>query len=340
MYPCCPNGYVDITYYLVLRRKAGFYIVNLVAPCVAISFLTLITFYLPSDSHEKIVLCISILICLTIFFLLLVEIIPSTSITIPLVGKFLLFTMVLVTLSIIVTVITINVHFRNPACHTMPDWVRKIFLELLPPYLSLGEGKARMTVTQNIRRKRYKKARPSLNALTVSSVVANVTGVTAAVRSPGYEMLPIKETRTKSTAEIFDKSITEWQITKRSLRRGTPARGTVGPTGPKPWSTTQERIPKRRRSADVGYPTDSDATEAVNELLNIGSYLRDTDITREATESWRFVALVMDRIFLACFSIVSFVGTLVILLQAPYFRDFEQPIPMDENRPFYSVDIM
>ena len=34
MYPCCPNGYVDITYYLVLRRKTGFYVYGLPVFCI------------------------------------------------------------------------------------------------------------------------------------------------------------------------------------------------------------------------------------------------------------------------------------------------------------------
>uniref|UniRef100_A0A914YKR0 Neurotransmitter-gated ion-channel transmembrane domain-containing protein n=1 Tax=Panagrolaimus superbus TaxID=310955 RepID=A0A914YKR0_9BILA len=75
-YPsCCPGSgaYVDIMYYLVLRRKPLFYTVNLVFPCVGISFLTILVFYLPSDSGEKVSLCISILVALTLFFLLLVS---------------------------------------------------------------------------------------------------------------------------------------------------------------------------------------------------------------------------------------------------------------------------
>jgi nicotinic acetylcholine receptor len=60
-------------YNLGLRRKPLFYTVNLVFPCVGISFLTILVFYLPSDSGEKISLCINILVALTVFFLLLVR---------------------------------------------------------------------------------------------------------------------------------------------------------------------------------------------------------------------------------------------------------------------------
>jgi len=84
---------------------------------------------------EKISLCISILLSLTLFFLLLAEIIPPTSLVVPLIGKYLLFTMILVTLSIIVTVIVLNVHFRSPSTHMMAPWVRKVFLDILPRLL-------------------------------------------------------------------------------------------------------------------------------------------------------------------------------------------------------------
>lgn len=37
-----------------MRRKTLFYTVNLIIPCVALTFLTVLVFYLPSDSGEKV----------------------------------------------------------------------------------------------------------------------------------------------------------------------------------------------------------------------------------------------------------------------------------------------
>ena len=59
-YPCCEEPYPDIIFYLKLRRKSLFYTVNVIIPCVGISFLSVLVFHLPSDSGEKVIfsLCI------------------------------------------------------------------------------------------------------------------------------------------------------------------------------------------------------------------------------------------------------------------------------------------
>ncbi|XP_007444779.2 acetylcholine receptor subunit alpha, partial [Python bivittatus] len=131
-YKCCPKTYLDVTYHFVLLRLPLYFIVSVIIPCLLFSFLTGLVFYLPTDSGEKMTLSISVLLSLTVFLLVIVELIPSTSSAVPLIGKYMLFTMVLVITSIIITVIVINIHHRSPNTHTMPQWVRKIFIETIP----------------------------------------------------------------------------------------------------------------------------------------------------------------------------------------------------------------
>uniref|UniRef100_A0A2K5CHC8 Acetylcholine receptor subunit alpha n=1 Tax=Aotus nancymaae TaxID=37293 RepID=A0A2K5CHC8_AOTNA len=132
-YSCCPDTpYLDITYHFVMQRLPLYFIVNVIIPCLLFSFLTGLVFYLPTDSGEKMTLSISVLLSLTVFLLVIVELIPSTSSAVPLIGKYMLFTMVFVIASIIITVIVINTHHRSPSTHVMPNWVRKVFIDTIP----------------------------------------------------------------------------------------------------------------------------------------------------------------------------------------------------------------
>uniref|UniRef100_A0A914GQE7 Uncharacterized protein n=1 Tax=Globodera rostochiensis TaxID=31243 RepID=A0A914GQE7_GLORO len=130
---CCgPEKFVDITYYLELRRKTLFFTCNLIVPCFLISFLTTFVFYL---SDHKITFSISILVTLTVFFLVLIDLTPPTSLEVPMFGQYLITTMILVALSTMVSVVTVNIRFRSGATHQMSPWIRVIFLNLLPKML-------------------------------------------------------------------------------------------------------------------------------------------------------------------------------------------------------------
>ena len=62
------------TFNVTLRRQFLFYTVNLIGPLVSHACVTLLVFYLPGDSRQKIALCINILLSLTVFFLMLAEV--------------------------------------------------------------------------------------------------------------------------------------------------------------------------------------------------------------------------------------------------------------------------
>jgi Neurotransmitter-gated ion-channel transmembrane region len=50
-----------------MRRKTLFYTVNLIIPCMGISFLTVLVFYLPSDSGEKVIFAALSAFCNVLF---------------------------------------------------------------------------------------------------------------------------------------------------------------------------------------------------------------------------------------------------------------------------------
>jgi len=111
---------------IVIRRKFLFYTVNLIIPLISHAFITILVFYIPANSHQKMSLSINVLLSLTVFFLMLADIIPQNSLVVPLLTQYLLFTMALVASSVILTAITYNIHFRSSSTHVMPDWTRKV----------------------------------------------------------------------------------------------------------------------------------------------------------------------------------------------------------------------
>lgn len=125
-----------IKFFVKLRRKCFFHIINLVIPCIGLTLMTVVVFYLSSESNEKITLSISILMALTLFFLILIETMPPTSMSIPLLGKFLLFTLAMVSLSICATIYVLRVHHRDPRLHSrMSERMRNYFFNYLPKFL-------------------------------------------------------------------------------------------------------------------------------------------------------------------------------------------------------------
>ncbi|CAJ0962654.1 unnamed protein product, partial [Mesorhabditis belari] len=267
-YPCCESPFIDITYEIKLKRKTLFYTVNLMIPSVGISFLTALVFYLPSNGGEKISLCISILISLTVFFLLLVEIIPSTSLVIPLIGRYLLFTMVLVTLSVVVTVVTLNVFYRSPATHTMPKWVKVVFIEFLPKYLFM------------------QRPQPIPRQMKRSNGMAPPTAPNPAISNFS---IGGQNHYTSAMSDQMD------YLTPGVRRRASSNEG------------TSFSLPRQREVSPV--------RSAVESVAYIADSLKNDQDDKQVIEDWKYVSVVLDRVFLILFALACTIGTYLIIFR-------------------------
>ncbi|XP_016421819.1 neuronal acetylcholine receptor subunit alpha-7-like [Sinocyclocheilus rhinocerous] len=136
-YDCCKEPYPDVTFVVTIRRRTLYYALNLLVPCVLLSSMTLLIFLLPADSGEKISLGITVLLSLTVFMLLVAEIMPATSDSIPLIGQYFASTMIIVGMSVIATVVVLQYHHHDPNGGNMPRWVQIVLLQWVAWFLRM-----------------------------------------------------------------------------------------------------------------------------------------------------------------------------------------------------------
>ncbi|XP_015790530.1 acetylcholine receptor subunit alpha-type acr-16 [Tetranychus urticae] len=127
-FPCCIEPFPDIKIMLTIRRKTLYYMYNIVLPCMMMSILTLLVFCLPPDSGEKVALGVTVLLAFSVIMLAISEKLPETSESIPLLGIYLTTVMAITSVSVIMTVIVLNFHYRGPTQSEIPDWLKKILL--------------------------------------------------------------------------------------------------------------------------------------------------------------------------------------------------------------------
>ncbi|KAJ8282886.1 hypothetical protein COCON_G00054050 [Conger conger] len=266
--------YEDITFYLIIERKPLFYIINIIVPCILTSVLAIFVFYLPPGAGEKMTLSISVLIALTVFMLLLADRVPETSLGIPIIVNYVMFTMILVTFSVILSVVVLNLHHRTPSTHHMPLWVRKVFIHALPKYLGM---------------QRPNPEKPLVEEPTEDTPMSRMDN-----RRPG----------------------TEYFIRKINPQLILPWRGRSD-------STVQLQSFFDTESYCLILPPD--LKSAIAAVTYMAEQLRKQDTDDTMTEDWQYIAIVVDRLFLWLFVVITTLGTLALFLDASFNYTPDQP---------------
>ncbi|PAV57982.1 hypothetical protein WR25_04425 [Diploscapter pachys] len=113
IYSCCPNDpYPIVDILITIERRPMFYVFNLIIPCVLISLIALLSFYMPSNEGEKVTL-----------------------------GTYYGITIVIVALSTAMSVFTLNIHHSGDHGEQVPPFLqifafkilsKVLFIELVP----------------------------------------------------------------------------------------------------------------------------------------------------------------------------------------------------------------
>ncbi|PAA54201.1 hypothetical protein BOX15_Mlig026469g1 [Macrostomum lignano] len=314
-YDCCPYPFIDLSYFIQIRRRTLYYGINLIIPCVLISSMSLLTFVLPPDAGEKISLGVTIMLSLSMFQLLVADAMPQTSESVPLIGMYFSCTMVMCSLSVVFTVIVLNYHHRDAESHPVPNWVKKFICTYLANILCMrnhhrDEEKEpiylRRRKNASFRTSSYREAANAnveLKERSSKSLLANVLDLEDDIRTVGG-VGGVGVSGIGASAGAF--SPPTYQNVMGSSMDGGAERGGGGGGGGGGGPSCGSNCSTRNELAAV-----------VRELQVITKKIADDTADGEISSEWKFAARVVDRLCLIIFSCFTVISTCAILFSAP-----------------------
>ncbi|XP_077866486.1 neuronal acetylcholine receptor subunit alpha-3-like, partial [Saccoglossus kowalevskii] len=295
-YACCTDQYVDITFAFILHRNPLFYVVTLVVPCLLIAFSTLLVFYLPTDAQERITLSISILIAVIVFLLLIPSLLPPTSDQVPLVGRFILFTLCMSIASLLGTILVIHVHYRTADTHVMPRWMRVVFIIYMPRILRVERPTSKEDYENYTKERRQEKLKQGY--MNNSQIWTNYSN---------GRIYHSRKSLGKQAARFIVEAVSPSLLEEIEWREGG-----CGDDHPETLQQAQSQI-----------PLPSHYIRAIDCIHYIVSHLKKADEEEQISDDWKFVALVMDRMLLWLFFIVLIIMTTATFMAPVTFWESE-----------------
>lgn len=278
-----------------MRRRTLYYGFNLLMPCILTTTMTLLGFSLPPDAGEKITLQITVLLSICFFLSMLSEMSPPTSEAVPLLGIFFSSCMIIVTASTVFTVYVLNLHYRTPETHEMTPMARTILLYWLPYLLRIERPGVYLTW----------EALPSILPFSKpkrhsESLIRNVKQVEDGSRS--------------------DLECHIHQYIAGISNGGTAASlKTIRNIASTQHSMESTQISGSPISSDVGNQAIVSLLQKINyELKTITKRMQEDEREEAQSNSWKFAAMVVDRLCLYVFTVFIIATILGVMFAAPY----------------------
>ncbi|XP_035477349.2 cholinergic receptor, nicotinic, alpha 11 isoform X3 [Scophthalmus maximus] len=313
-------------------------------------------FYDCSDSGEKISLGITVLLSLTVFMLLVAEIMPATSDSVPLIGQYFASIMIIVGMSVIATVVVLQYHHHDPNGGNMPKWVQLVLLQWVAWFLRMkrpgeNDDPERPPCAPHLRRCSSASQSgsipnppdPTLHPLHPQNLAPLQTGPLHA----GHPHLQSSANNNGNLLYMGFQSMEDPSVLSEPLQRNNISVGPPRVAGsPPPHLQSQfcsSPPPPTPNIDTVGCPStvssgggfgcgpaglggcstagvgDPQLQAILEEVRYMADRFREQDEAECVADQWKFAGAVIDRLCLVAFSVFNIICTISILMSAPNF---------------------
>ena len=167
---CCKHPFPYIEIKLSMKRRHAALTLGLVIPSALLSALSLLSFMLPADSGERISLCITILLTVTLFQQLTSEMIPRSQL--PYLSHYFFSMGIALMATLVVNTIVINFHFKRD--RNMPYLFRKFVIDFLGTLICMNTTTKEDQSVNNVCEQSEREAGIENNAVSIVSTTSQI----------------------------------------------------------------------------------------------------------------------------------------------------------------------
>ncbi|CAF0709115.1 unnamed protein product [Brachionus calyciflorus] len=308
-YECCPTKFPFVMFVIHIRRRTLYFIINLIFPCLLISFMSILGFSLPPDSGEKIGLEITTLLSIIMFSQIITGIIPESSLSIPKIGIYFASVMIISALSIIANVAVLIFHHRNVKIQQpIPRIIDLVICRFLAKILRMkrpNEEKKSKNKSYNLESELNDNCSKSLlaNVLDINDDFGVVGGKSNSLINRNINSRFYLKQQNSNSSNNNNVYLTNNQV---GLKRDN---SNMSSSGADNFLYESSSI---NNKADIN-TVRKNLGAILKEIRVITQKLKDDEEDETKSLNWKFAAMVIDRLCLVVFSIATVLSTVLIL---------------------------
>ena len=124
-----PSRSITLLIFTSIYFQKFYYILNLVIPCMLLSALSLLVFWMSPAAGDKIGFSVTVFLAFSVFMVIVSDSMPTTSKNIPVLSLYLICSMSYCTLYIVLSIVVINMYHQD-SIRPIPQWLGKcLFLK-------------------------------------------------------------------------------------------------------------------------------------------------------------------------------------------------------------------